>query len=466
MHSGDIIRTFQPIMANTEGICGFISQASSPRLMRVLEGIEQSPLTKVQLDQLLSLQGICCVTDGFFRYYWLTAPRHFYRLEPIALPEACDGIASIEQLRWGFNRLFIDCLLLFGNIPMGFRTLAQMSYEALEAFFARQRTPDEAIQRRGSTLPFHDIPKEDRYLISEMACKTFANIYGKGELLEKLKTSYREARRRGIRHPTFRKLLDGEYLQREPDQLSLFAANDILDEQAEDEADIEKKAALLSERFERAHRMALENTELYLSLVNDLDVYVATSMRTKEHFMEMARFCETVFQSDELRAYDLRYFDPTISAADSHEDKGLIECLMVKAARMLIYSSGDKDSFGKDVEAAMALCLGKPTIFYCKEKNGRAAFFRHVHPLSRLVDFRTGVAGGVMVCENEREVIRLVKRILTNQMEYVIDRKYPDRAYYLLKERTTDSIVRIQTDNRLLSSVFWNSYHPMGGDAP
>lgn len=71
-----------------------------------------------------------------------------------------------------------------------------------------------------------------------------------------------------------------------------------------------------------------------------------------------------------------------------------------------------------------------------------------------------------MVCENEREVIRLVKRILTNQMEYVIDRKYPDRAYYLLKERTTDSIVRIQTDNRLLSSVFWNSYHPMGGDAP
>lgn len=368
MHSGDIIRTFQPIMANTEGICGFISQASSPRLMRVLEGIEQSPLTKVQLDQLLSLQGICCVTDGFFRYYWLTAPRHFYRLEPIALPEACDGIASIEQLRWGFNRLFIDCLLLFGNIPMGFRTLAQMSYEALEAFFARQRTPDEAIQRRGSTLPFHDIPKEDRYLISEMACKTFANIYGKGELLEKLKTSYREARRRGILHPTFRKLLDGEYLQREPDQLSLFAANDILDEQAEDEADIEKKAALLSERFERAHRMALENTELYLSLVNDLDVYVATSMRTKEHFMEMARFCETVFQSDELRAYDLRYFDPTISAADSHEDKGLIECLMVKAARMLIYSSGDKDSFGKDVEAAMALCLGKPTIFYCKEK--------------------------------------------------------------------------------------------------
>ena len=71
-----------------------------------------------------------------------------------------------------------------------------------------------------------------------------------------------------------------------------------------------------------------------------------------------------------------------------------------------------------------------------------------------------------MVCENEREVIRLVKRILTNQMEYVIDRKYPDRAYYLLKERTTDSIVRIQTDSRLLSSVFWNSYHPMGGDAP
>ena len=106
----------------------------------------------------------------------------------------------------------------------------------------------------------------------------------------------------------------------------------------------------------------------------------------------------------------------------------------------------------------MALCLGKPTIFYCKE-NGRASFFRNVHPLSRLVDFKNGVAGGVIVCEQVPEVISILERIFTNKMEYRIGKKEQDRSYYLLKENLTGSVVRIQTDNQLLSSVFWNSYN-------
>lgn len=239
----------------------------------------------------------------------------------------------------------------------------------------------------------------------------------------------------------------------------MFSAHEILDDEINSEDEIIKKADELYQRFDSAHKQALKNTELYLSLVNDLDVYVATSMRTKEDFMDMAKFCENVFKSEELKKYDLRYFDPTLSAADSHEDKGLIECLMVKSARMLIYSTGEKDSYGKDVEAAMALCLGKPTIFYCKGSEGRASFFRNVHPLSRLVNFETGVAVGVIVCQTEQEVISIVKRIFTNEMEYRIEKKEKGRSYYLLKEAMTGSVIRIQTDNQLLGSVFWNSYN-------
>ena len=48
-------------------------------------------------------------------------------------------------------------------------------------------------------------------------------------------------------------------------------------------------------------------------------------------------------------------------------------------------------------------------------------------------------------------------------MEYRIDRKKDedgkDRDYYLLREVTTGSVIRIQTDSKLLSSVFWNSYN-------
>jgi hypothetical protein len=82
-----------------------------------------------------------------------------------------------------------------------------------------------------------------------------------------------------------------------------------------------------------------------------------------------------------------------MSAAEGHEDKGLIECLMVKSAKALIYSAGTKESFGKDAEAAMALSQGKPVIVYCTD-DAKRQFYRDVHPLARLIDFRTGVANG------------------------------------------------------------------------
>lgn len=454
---------FNKLMSETEGICGFISDKySTDYLKSSLLNIESLPITKVQFDQLLSLQNIKCVSDGFFEFYWLTKPEHFYKFQDIDLKEDTRTINSIEQLYWGFNRLFIDCLYVYGNIQKGFEKLAGLSYDELLKTFEKYKVNTEQIKSRGNTLKFNVIDKNDRYLISEMACKTFANINSGKGLRDKLIASYKEAERKGVKNPKFRNLLDGTYLPNEDQQMSLFSTNEFLNDEVHSEDELIAKADALYQRFENAHRQALENTDLYLSLVNDLDIYVATSMRTKENFIDMANFCEKVFKSPELNEFDLRYFDPTMSAADSHEDKGLIECLMVKSARMLIYSTGDKDSFGKDVEAAMALCLGKPTIFYCKE-NGRAAFFKNVHPLSRLVNFESGVAGGVIVCGTEQEVINIVHRVFTNTMEYRIDRKKDDngeyRDYYLLKEASTDSVVRIQTDSKLLSTIFWNSYN-------
>lgn len=459
MKFDEIKERFGRIMGNIDGICGFVSERSSVHLQNILCNIENTPITKVQFDQLLSLQNIKCVSDGFFKFYWLSKPPHFYKFSDIVLPKNINTINTIEQLFWGFNRLFIDCLYVYGNIQKGFEELADLSYDELVSIFKKYTVNTDQIKSRGKTLKFNMIDKSDRYLISEMACKTFANINSANGLREKLILSYREAVNRGVKRPTLRSLLDGTYVPNENDQFSLFSMHDHLKDRINDEAELIKKADDLYNRFMSAHDNALKNTELYLSLANDLDVYVATSMRTKLDFLDMANFCEKVFKSEELKEYDLRYFDPTMSAADSHEDKGLIECLMVKSARILIYSTGDKDSYGKDAEATMALCLGKPTIFFCNKNVSRAAFFRNVHPLSRLVNFETGVAGGVIVCEKKEEVILIVKRIFTNTMKYIIEKKDGERNYYLLKEALTGSVIRLQTDNKLLSSVFWNNYH-------
>jgi hypothetical protein len=131
---------------------------------------------------------------------------------------------------------------------------------------------------------------------------------------------------------------------------------------------------------------------------------------------------------------------------------------MVKSAKVLVYCAGKKDSFGKDAEAAMALSLGKPVIFYCDEAE-RERFVSEIHPLSRLIEFSSGVAVGAMVTSSESEVIELLRRILEifeNEMEYELHQR---KNGLRLVEKLTGSTVRLQTRNSLLRETFWNYYH-------
>jgi hypothetical protein len=104
----------------------------------------------------------------------------------------------------------------------------------------------------------------------------------------------------------------------------------------------------------------------------------------------------------------------------------------------------------------MALSLGKPVIFYCDQEQ-RSRFYRDVHPLSRLIEFETGVAVGAMVTDSLPEVSELLLRLFENKMIYRLDQ--PKRGYLRLKEEMTDSVVRLQTNDRLLAETFWNHYH-------
>jgi hypothetical protein len=179
-------------------------------------------------------------------------------------------------------------------------------------------------------------------------------------------------------------------------------------------------------------------------------------MRTRDDFRRMADLTENIFGYKKLKPLNLRYFDPTLSAAQGHEDKGLIECLMVKQCKALIYIAGEKDSYGKCAEAAMALSLGKPVIFLC-DRAERLRFYRDVHPLSRLIEFDTGVAVGAFATDKSEQVSELLYRIFSNSMEYDLEKT--DAGYLRLRERLTDSVVRIQTNDVLLSETFWNHYH-------
>ena len=292
-----------------------------------------------------------------------------------------------------------------------------------------------------------------------MACKSYGDDpETEGDLGTVLFDAYKSHVTAGHSSPTIRELLDEPVpLEFEGRQGEFaFSADEVINETVSSEDELLEKFNSIADKFFEARAVALDNTRYYLSILSELDVYVATSMRTRDHFRMMADTCESIFDKDRLNGLDLQYFDPTLSAAAGHEDKGLIECLTVKCAKILLYYAGDRDSYGKDAEAAMALSLGKPVIFYCDQEQ-RRRFYRDVHPLSRLIEFETGIAVGAMVTDNLGDVCKLISRTLENQMEYYLHQPRP--GFLQLKEKLTNSVVRLQTNDQLLTEAFWNHYH-------
>jgi hypothetical protein len=446
------------------GFDHWLVQKSPEEVFSRIRAIDVSPIGRAQLNQLLHLCHEPGVSDGFFRYYWLSNPRcHPYRVEKIPGYSTStlqgDLIQSQEHLVWGLYRLYVDALLFFGDVRIAFNKLRSLSAKALEEFFQSKRFDTEGMSRRGPAIPLVNIAKDNRYLISEMACKSHAALGGQSsDLRAFLLEAFSTHAAAGGGRTTIRKLFDEAFSgqkNKERQAEFLYSADGILDEEVENTGQINEKYESVVRLFETARHGALKNTDYFLSMVNDLDIYVATSMRDRSDFRKMADFCEKVFRAPSLKPLSLRYFDPTVSAAEGHEDKGLIECLMVKSAKVLVYCAGKRDSFGKDAEAAMALSLGKPVIFYCDEAE-RQRFFSEIHPLSRLIEFETGVAVGAMVTSSQDDVINLLARIFGNEMEYELKQKVTGLR---LVEKLTGSTVRLQTRNSLLRETFWNYYH-------
>lgn len=505
-----------------DGIEKFLSINGVDEVFERLKDSNNLKLNKVRLNQLLLLSGLNNVTYGFFKYYWLEfQENHPYSLKNLEFgyPELDnkgeeilksiggyekDNIVSyyeanttsdsdsedesviktIAQLRWGFLRFYTDALLYFGNINLGFTELNKKSYEELVSFFKAQSFDINEIKERGECFKFNEIEEEDRYLISEAVCKNLDAVDSTQTALRvKLIERYKEACEKNQTTVKVGALLDKDKKfiltkskdlnqEKKDKQLTLtmeddVSTADIINMEISSLEDIDKIVEPLYNRFRVARNLALNNTKLYLSIINDLDVYVATSMRSKEDFISMSKNCYQIFHEPDVKKLHLRYFDPTISAAEGHDDKGLIECLMVKCAKALIYTSGDKDSYGKDAEAAMALSSGKPVIFYCPD-DIRYNVSKNIHPLSKLIDFNTGVANGAMVAKNLQEVNTLIKRIFSNQMYFMLTKKpvtiinsegkEVTKSYFKLKDTLTASTVRVQTSDLFLTKGFWNYY--------
>lgn len=465
MTKDELLSELKVFSLGTGGIGSWLMPDSDDEIFSRLLDIENDPLKKVQLNQLLVMGHEAPVSDGFFKYFWCDTPlHHIYDVKTVEGFVEVDSsklmIVSLKQFKWGLSRLYIDSLLCWGNIRSGYRELRSKSYEELVDYFEGKRHQTEVIRDRGPCLELEEIAKDKRYLISEMACKSYdVKDGGEESLKDLLMSAFKKHREKNTDSISIERLISEGFIKKthETRQFELnFSANEILDIIVDSEDDIENAFQPVYKQFNTARESAILNTKRYLSMVNDLDVYVATSMRTRQDFRDMANKTDKIFTDECLQDLELRYFDPTLSAADGHENKGLIECLMVKCAKILVYCAGEKESYGKDAEAAMALSLGKPVIFLCDHEQ-KVRFYKEIHPLSRLIHFKTGVAVGTIVTDKEKDVAVLLERIFENRMEY--DLQHDGNGYLRLQERLTKSIIRLQTNDMLLNETFWNHYN-------
>jgi len=464
----NVLRESFPLVA--EGSSGVLAEAD-PVLVGAAEALSGGRLSWAFLNQLLHRASEAGMSEGFFRYYFLYVPaRHPYDVRKVLSsteyqpPDGCTHVESLQQLRWGFTRFTYDAMLFWGNFRQAYRDLRRLSFSAIEQNFSDRRFDEEFIRLRGAIQPPKAIPRDHRYLISEMACKTYEapkNLEAADHVQIALQ-AFRELKSAGGEITPARLKERAKQVAEGQRQLGLF---ELMYEEAPQPLTDEASVIALYDgqwkAFSQARMDALENTRIYLSACSDLDVYVATSMRTRDDFREMAATCDRIFSAAELAPYNIRYFDPTLSAAQHHEDKGLIECLMVKTAKMLVYFAQYRESLGKISEYAMALSQGKPVIVLCPDdQRGQElySFYRDAHPLMRLVHFETGVVHGAMITHKVDVAVELVRRVLSGGMEYDVALKPGTNGYYLLKDRLTGSTVRIVTDDRLLTETFWNNW--------
>jgi hypothetical protein len=439
-----------------------------PEAKLIIERIKESPrqpINRTQANQLLHLCHEAGMSDGFFRYYFLTEPKsHPYPVNRVVegpMPGLSgDAVWTLAQFDWGLRRLHLDALLYWGDIRSAYRELRSKTYRELKTFFGSKRVDTEAMGRRGEHYPFEDIADGDRYLISEIACKAYAPDATSG--IPPIETYLLEAfASGGLKETTIGQLVATPGTVDPQTSLMLkLGATELMQTTVRCEDEIRAALNGIRQRFEEARKRAISNTHRYLSLVSELDVYVATSMREREQFLDLARMCRSIFETNDLKKLNIRYFDPTMSAAEGHEDKGLIECLMVKCSKATLYFAGESDSFGKDAEVAMSMSLGKPVVILCPDTEAgrrREKLFRDIHPLSRLINFETGVVNGALVTRSPQVAGQLLERIFENRMEYDLDQK--GDGYFRLRERLTKSVVRLQTNDRLLLETFWNYYH-------
>lgn len=415
-------------------------------IVRTQEG--SLSLTEEKFNQLMLHCRRSLVTPHFYSYFF-------------------GGVDTIEKLESAVERFRVTSMWLFGNFKFAFRKLATSETREFEKLIAKTNKIDPCeFENRDEWREIQKIEDEDLPLLGYVSGQGVKDLEFSLELVRALRRSTGPLKEASEN-------LGAEKRDKALKTLLRYGLAFPKDNSGQfDRATLTKfaeqvKSVLqpLSARLKKAREIGRRNTARYLSLPH-MDIYVATSMRTDDDFRSQHEFVRGVFTHPLVSPLKLRYFDPTLSFVDDRITKGLIECLMIRRAKVTIYNAGEEDTLGKDSELAATLAQGKPVIVYVPsmagddEKNARlnrrADLFKADHPLGLQISISSGVAHGILVVRSPHECARMLRKILLNDLQLSI---VHEGGNFKLIEQETNSVLRVVTDDAQLTHAFWTYFH-------
>jgi hypothetical protein len=303
-----------------------------------------------QLNELMLLANKDRMNPPFFDYFFG---------DRCTVDSLADGVVKFQRY----------AMLCFGNFIYAYRKLsrAESNDELSKHLGEWARSPADcraALDRRHAKLvEIEVIARDDTFLVGYLSAKQIIADKERAEVLLGWATTAKDwqalaSLATAIPHPEERETMAAVI-----DSLrsGTPAYQDFLGELARTLGVLTQA----TEKLEKVRAIATKNQDIYLTW-DHMDVYFATSMRAQSEYEDLFDFVRDLMQDNELLALapHLRYFDPTQAFTKDRINKGLVEALMLKRARLTVYSIQDTDTLGKDSELAATLAQGKPVIAY------------------------------------------------------------------------------------------------------
>lgn len=410
-----------------------------------------------QFNELLLAFGYDKISESFFQL--IVDGTIDYKRKPISsFDHFEDGVVNFQTLS----------LLLFGNVKFAFKRLSKKRSVFLLRHYHAQLSPIDKNQfanRHNSIFTINEIPGDKAY---------FLGYYIEGEIKKLKNKNPKEAKKQENERK--------KWLSIGRTNFNAYLASDHLDVYVATSMrnkheflfinDLTKKIFTHKELFPLKVRW-FDPTQAYCKERIDKGLSEALMLKRAKCTIYLAQESETLGKDSEL-ASTLAQGKPVIAFIPYGNKKfvdDLIENLKIFDKKTEIDLIIDQLKIFNpnliwDNKSVRNLIINRDHVklkeSLYKEVNDnyevRASNLIKKHPLGIQVNLNSGVANGVLVVRTIEDCAKLVKSILLNSMDFELGSLEKQKSYLVLREKISNCIFRVMTDDIMISNTFWNYF--------